>query len=75
MHPTEIVTRNGLGFICQRKHENNSALPRKVPAMSRFLTKQSSMEIYWRKGGGEQIGALFFNIDGWCNFKKLRGGP
>lgn len=43
--------------------------------MSRFLTKQGSMEIYWRKEGGEWIGALFFSTDGWGNFKQLRGGP
>lgn len=29
---------------------NSCALPRKAPATSRFLTKQGSMEIYWRRG-------------------------
>lgn len=33
-----------------KKTWNSCALPRKVPAMSRFLTKQGSMAIYWRKG-------------------------
>jgi len=53
--------------------------------MSRLLTKQGSMEIYWKKeGGGERggkvqeqthgIGALFFNSDAWGDFKQLRGG-
>lgn len=42
-----------------KKTHNSCILPRKVPVMSRFLTKQGSMEIYWRKGGGERIGTLF----------------
>lgn len=57
---------------------NSCALPRKAPAMSRFLTKQGSMETYWRKEAGEQthgIGALFLNTDTWGNFKQLRGRP
>lgn len=58
-----------------KKTWNSCALPRKVPAMSRFLTKQGSVEIYWRKGGEEQIGVLFFNTNGWGSFKQLRGGP
>lgn len=69
--------KKGPWINLSKKTWNSCALPRKAPATSRFLTKQGSMEIYWRKGGGERtygIGALFLNTDAWGNFTQLRGG-
>lgn len=63
--------KKGPWINISKKTWNSCALPRKAPATSRFLTKEGSTEIYWRKARGEQthgIAVPFLNTDAWGDF-------
>lgn len=53
MHATGMVTRNGLGFICQRKHGTA------VLSLGRYQTRADSLRnrAAWKYTGGREEGS------------------